>query len=845
MLSGSTNISVDGGVGVHMAAIALPNGSQGFVGITVSPMPGLAYLDPDNSTQVIYDANGTTTSDSFTFSYIDGMGMTDTYTVNVTITGTGSGSGSGSGASSGSASDSASGSGSGSANSASSGSGSGSGSASGTSSVANTVPTIATLTFMKSIASGGVVDGWCEGTLSDATLSDRYAVQIDTLSAATGDPMETYPSTQTVYNDPADYEFYDPQRYASNYNDQLDNTPLTYTVGGVKIAVGKSHVWARAVEYPSGGGTFVYSTASNGIDFGDWQQFEVTAVRDNTVPEPQNDTASTLHDTAVSGNVASNDNLTPDGNGGWKDSDGNAVTFLKANDPSRGTLTNWNSITGDYTYLPNFHYVGTDSSFTYILTDGIAVSTTWATVKFTVHNSVPEPHDDARFGWGLHDRAFVGNVATNDGLTSDGVGGWKDSEGDPITFVVTSPLAGLYLDATTGGFIYYPASGVAGLGIKLFQYKLSDGLGTSVNAATAGFVIYNSAPGAKDVTFTYPEPGEFIEFDITQLNDNGTEFDSDGDTVQIASVTQPSDGGTATIVGNKIRYTPPSDYNNDDATIDVFTSGTLFNYTLTDNLATSNVGTITAGRRIWTPLREYSRGNDDVGEYIYETGKIKVELEIDEGSQKVFLIYTATSTTASRLRPNPNGTGGITVQPGDLDQGMPEYQFYQANLYLQAYAGVRLDEVPPGRNEVNLTYTAGPTGTGMGSTLTGRLEVGNYNTTAGAGGQAVIQMRTVVTPQRPNALYDYVRQTIAWFVNVESVGGVLKPKIAGLDVAEHQFENRLQTALRIVNSSNTNGLVYKTGYPDKAMQLQRNPASLLDPLNPPADWTTILKVRDK
>ncbi len=836
MLSGSTNISVDGGVGVHMAAIALPNGSQGFVGITVSPMPGLAYLDPDNSTQVIYDANGTTTSDSFTFSYIDGMGMTDTYTVNVTITGTGSGSGSGSGASSGSASDSASGSGSGSANSASSGSGSGSGSASGTSSVANTVPTIATLTFMKSIASGGVVDGWCEGTLSDATLSDRYAVQIDTLSAATGDPMETYPSTLPVYNDPAEYELHDPQRYASNYNDQLDNTPLTYTVGGVKIAVGKSHVWARAVEYPSGGGTFVYSNTANGIEFGAWQKFEVVT---GTGPAPVavDDRGSAHHGQVASGNVMGG--IAGAGpNGESSDVYSGIPIFSILSSGSQGQAVITNPYSGEYTYTPSSDFVG-DATFTYTLTDAYGSDEGEVTISFS--NTVPEPESNGG-NRGLHDRVYIGEVASNDNLISDGNGGWKDQEGDSIRFVLTSPLAGLYLDATTGGYQYYPASGVAGLGDFEFQYKLSDGLGMSSREATAFISIYNNRPTAYDVAFVYPEPGEFVEFDISELSPYGN-FDFDGDAIQFNSVTAPTNGGAATIVGNKIRFTPSAAYSTDDPKLDVFAMGTEFTYTLTDNVQVSDVATITAAPNNWTPVREYSRGNDDQNEGIFETAKIKLELDIDEGSQKVYLIYTATGTTDIRLRNGGNGEPPIViVRPGDADQGLPEYEFFQANLFLQNEEQTESTQsnpnpVPVGGYGENLSYAGGPMGGGTGSTLSARLEVGSYGA-AGASGTAVIQMQG-------GGYFLNIRQRIPWAVTAENVGGSLKLKSATLSMTESQVPGRLPNDLRIVNSSNTNGLVYKLGFPDKAMQLQRNPASLLDPLNPPPDWTTMIKVRDR
>ena len=176
MLSGSTNISIDGGMGVHMAAIALPNGSQGFVGITSPAMYGMAYLDPDHSNQVIYNAGSSTNSDSFTFSYVDGMGMTDDYTVNVTITGSGTGMGTGSGSGSGSGADSSSG------NSYSNSSGGGSGGGSGSSSGSNTPPMVASLVFNSPMAHDGRVSGSFVGTFDDATptRNSAYTVEVDT-----------------------------------------------------------------------------------------------------------------------------------------------------------------------------------------------------------------------------------------------------------------------------------------------------------------------------------------------------------------------------------------------------------------------------------------------------------------------------------------------------------------------------------------------------------------------------------------------------------------------------------------------------------------------------------------
>ncbi len=80
---------------------------------------------------------------------------------------------------------------------------------------------------------------------------------------------------------------------------------------------------------------------------------------------------------------------------------------------------------------------------------------------------------------------------------------------------------------------------------------------------------------------------------------------------------------------------------------------------------------------------------------------------------------------------------------------------------------------------------------------------------------------------------------------VEDVGGDLKVKSATLSMSEKQVLGRLPNDLRIVNSSNTNGMVYLLGYPDTVEQLERNPTSLTDPLDPPADWTLMIRVRDR
>ena len=87
LLSGEANISISNDVGVHMAAIHLPTGSQGFVDFLSAPDSGEAFLDPDNPGQVIYGSAGVEGFESFQFAYLDAAGQTQPFTVNVATIG--------------------------------------------------------------------------------------------------------------------------------------------------------------------------------------------------------------------------------------------------------------------------------------------------------------------------------------------------------------------------------------------------------------------------------------------------------------------------------------------------------------------------------------------------------------------------------------------------------------------------------------------------------------------------------------------------------------------------------------------------------------------------------------
>ena len=121
----------------------------------------------------------------------------------------------------------------------------------------------------------------------------------------------------------------------------------------------------------------------------------------NDAPVAVNDAATTAEETAVSGNVLTNDT----------DVDaGTTLTATLVASPANGTVTLASN--GGFTYTPNANFNGTDS-FTYTASDGTAASNV-ATVTITVTavNDAPVAVNDATTTG--EETAVSGNVLAND-----------------------------------------------------------------------------------------------------------------------------------------------------------------------------------------------------------------------------------------------------------------------------------------------------------------------------------------------------------------------------------------------------------------------------------------------
>jgi len=362
----------------------------------------------------------------------------------------------------------------------------------------------------------------------------------------------------------------------------------------------------------------------------------------------------------------------------------------------------------------------------------------------------------------------------------------------------------------------------------------------------------NNAPVAVDDVFEQPAPDlPYVDIDVL-----ANDYDADGDDLTIQSVTGPTDGGTAEIITDHdgkqlIRYTPPDEIKTDDPTRDIFPGSVHFSYLITDEAGAAAQAEVRADAKLWNPWREYSRGNDDPRENIYETGQIRVELVVDLDAKQVKLKYTAKSTTDSFLRWKPGATPPEIENVSQTPQApgaRTEYAFYQPYLFLQ----------PAAIADGSAPVTGDAPGVGLlsgraGAELFAEVVVATWNGDApnALSGEAVIQMRVPDHPvlgkqvapfaEGDSLYYGNVRQTIPWSVDIVQADGHPVVTAASLDVSELPFEaivpgengvppespfaGRVVTPLRIVDSSNDEGMVYKLPYPDKdgAIRIDYNP----------------------
>ncbi len=238
---------------------------------------------------------------------------------------------------------------------------------------------------------------------------------------------------------------------------------------------------------------------------------------------------------------------------------GDSATYAVVSNPTSGTVS---LVGGQFQYVPNANFSGTDS-FQYRVTDGSgASSVATANVTVTAVNDAP-----------------VANASSANGVEDTPIGGTvtgTDTEGSALTFAVaTGPARGTVVLSTNGAYVYTPAANFNGT--DSFTFTASDGLATSAaRTVTITVAAANDAPVAANVFATGAE-------DAVGINVTPSSSDIDaGDTATYSVNSQPGHGSVS-FSGGQFVYVPALNFNG----VDTFT------YRVTDSAGASSVATAT------------------------------------------------------------------------------------------------------------------------------------------------------------------------------------------------------------------------------------------------------------
>ncbi len=249
------------------------------------------------------------------------------------------------------------------------------------------------------------------------------------------------------------------------------------------------------------------------------------------------------------------------------------LTLSSVGTPSNGgTVTIVNNAAS---YRPASGFAGTET-FTYVATSSTGGTQT-ATVTMTVTGTNnPPPIAVADAFTVVEDAASASfDVRVNDSTTDSG-------ETISVSAVGTPSRGGTVSLGTNGASIVYrPAANF--FGTETVTYTLLDSRGaTATGTATFTVTAVNDAPPAAAIARNVFRGAGASS--VATLPDYGTNVDGTAETLTVALVGSSSAGGTFTVSGTGITYSPPS------AT---FTGTDSISYTTTDAGGLTSTGTIT------------------------------------------------------------------------------------------------------------------------------------------------------------------------------------------------------------------------------------------------------------
>jgi len=264
-------------------------------------------------------------------------------------------------------------------------------------------------------------------------------------------------------------------------------------------------------------------------------------------------------------NVLQNDTFTNGSTG--------TLTIASVGTPSNGgTVT---IVNNTLRYTPLASFAGTET-FTYVARDNTGVTQTATVTAPITGTNNPPPTAVADVFTVTEDAAEATfNVRNNDSTADAG-------ETISVSAVATPSRGGTVRLGTDGASIFYrPAANFNGT--ETVTYTLLDSRGaTATGTVTFTVTAVNDAPPATAITREVFRSTSVIE--VGNLASYGTNVDGTTEVLTVALVGSASGGGTFTVSGTSINYTPPS------AT---FTGTDIISYRTTDAGGLTSTGTIT------------------------------------------------------------------------------------------------------------------------------------------------------------------------------------------------------------------------------------------------------------
>ena len=343
------------------------------------------------------------------------------------------------------------------------------------------------------------------------------------------------------------------------------------------------------------------------------------------------DVISTNEDSAVTGNVSTND--TPGSEGG------NTWTLVGVNGgAAHGTVVL--AANGSYTYTPVANYNGTDI-ITYQLCDldgDCSVGT--VTVTITSVNDLPVAVNDA--AGGSEDVVLSGSVAGNDTQSGDGGNQWS------VVGINGGAAHGTVVMSSIGNYTYTPNAGY--FGTDSFTYKLCDS-NSDCSSATVTITINNDNDGllaVNDIISTNEDSA------VTgNASTNDTPSSEGGNTWTLVGANGGAAHGTVLLAANgSYTYTPASNYNGTD----------IFTYQLCDPDGDCSVGTvkitITSVNDLPVAVNDAASGHEDTELLGSVAGN-----DVPSGDGGNTWTLTGTNGGASNGNVTMNTDGGYTYIP--------------------------------------------------------------------------------------------------------------------------------------------------------------------------------------